>query len=199
MKKIFKNIKYENYYKDILPYVRKDKNQQYFAIILTLSASIFFALFAINPTLSTITKLRKEVSDNKQTETQLSQKIQNLSTLSQSYQDIQNDIPFLLDAIPNQPEAPILIAQIQSLAQDNNVSISNIIVSPMNFVIPNATTSSSLSFDISAKSNYSDMDKFLSNLTEMQRLVSINSFSLTKSSDSNEVSIEMKGSAFFKK
>ena len=131
MKKIFKNIKYDRYYKEILPYLKKEKNQQYFAVILTLGASIFFALFAINPTLSTIAHLRREVLDSKSVEKKLSDKISNLSSLSQEYQDIQRDIPYILDAVPNQPESLILTAQIQSIGQSSAITISNIEISPM--------------------------------------------------------------------
>lgn len=200
MKKIFKNVKYEKYYKDILPYIKKDKNQQYLAIILTLGASIFFALFAINPTLATIVKLRREVEDSKIVEKQLSQKVKDMSALSQAYQNIQEDIPFLLEAVPLQPEAPTLVAQIQSVAQDAETPISNIIVSPVNLVASPATESSKILFELTTRATYARVNKFLTNLTEIQRVVSIDSFSITNTgADSAGVELNLKGSALFKK
>lgn len=200
MKKIFKNVKYEKYYKDILPYIKKDKNQQYLAIILTLGASIFFALFAINPTLATIVKLRREVKDSKIVEQQLSQKVKDMSALSQAYQNIQEDIPFLLEAIPLQPEAPTLVAQIQSVAQDAETPLSNLIVSPVNLIASPATESSRMLFEFTTQATYANVNKLLTNLTEIQRIVSIDSFSITNTGiDSANVELNLKGSALFKK
>lgn len=200
MKKIFKNLKYEKYYKDILPYLKKEKNKQYFTVILTLGASIFFALFAINPTLSTIIKLRKEVTDSKFVEEKLSKKINSLSSLSQQYQVIQKDIPYILDAIPQQPEAPILVAQIQSIAQDSTVELTKLEVSPINLTSQPATKSSSFIFELTGKSSYENLQKFISSLINMQRIVSVDSISITKTEEIDQnLQITIKGSAYFKK
>ncbi len=200
MKKVFKNIKYDRYYKEILPYLKKEKNQQYFAVILTLSASIFFALFAINPTLSTVTHLRREVLDSRSVNKKLSDKINNLSSLSQEYQVIQKDIPYILDAIPNQPESLVLTAQIQSIAQSSEIKLSNIEISPMSLDVPESTSSSSLIFALSADGSYESIKKFVSNLIDMQRIVSIDTISISKPEITiDEVRLSIKGSAHFKK
>lgn len=200
MKKIFKNIKYDRYYKEILPYLKKEKNQQYFAVILTLGASIFFALFAINPTISTIAHLRREVLDSKSVEKKLSDKINNLSSLSQEYQNIQKDIPYILDAIPNKPESLILAAQIQSIAQSSAVTISDIEVSPMSLDVLESTNSSSLTFTLSANGSYEDIKKFVSSLIDMQRIVSVDAISVSKTDIADDkVDLNIKGSSYFKK
>lgn len=200
MKKIFKNIKYDRYYKEILPYLKKEKNQQYFAVILTLGASIFFALFAINPTLSTIAHLRREVLDSKSVEKKLSDKINSLSSLSQEYQNVQKDIPYVLDAIPNKPESLILTAQIQSIAQSSAVTISNIQISPMSLDVLESTNSSSLTFNLSANGSYEDIKKFVSSLVDMQRIVSVDAISVSKTEIADDkVDLSIKGSSYFKK
>lgn len=200
MKKIFKNIKYDRYYKEILPYLKKEKNQQYFAVILTLGASIFFALFAINPTLSTIAHLRREVLDSKSVEKKLSDKINNLSSLSQEYQDIQKDIPYILDAVPNRSESLILTAQIQSIAQSSAITISNIEISPMSLDVLEPTSSSSLIFNLSAEGSYENIERFVLSLIDMQRIVSVDTISVSKADIAiDKVELDIKGSSYFKK
>lgn len=213
MKKIFKNIKYEKYYKDVLPYLKKDRNQQYFAIILTFSASIFFALFAINPTLSTIAKLKKEVADNKLVDQRLSEKINNLSLLSSAYQNIENDISFVTDAIPSRPEAPTLVAQIQSIANDSGVSISGLTITPVNLIPKESAKSSAFIFEFSAQGDFEKISKFISDIVNMQRIVSINGISISKANprsesesetepdtgSDNDLNANIKGSVYFKK
>jgi len=199
MKKIFKNIKYEKYYKDILPYLKKEKNQQYLTAILTLGATIFFALFAINPTLSTIAKLKREIADSRFVEQQLTEKISNLSRLSTQYQNIQQDLPFILDAIPQRPEAPTLVAQIQSIAQESSVGISKLDVAPIKLATQDASISSSFVFELTGQGDYDGLQKFIQDLSDMQRLVSVDSISITKDTSSGVgLELNLKGSAFFK-
>ena len=199
MKKVFKGIKYEKYYKDILPYLKKQKNQEYFMVILTLGATIFFALFAINPTISTIVKLRKEIQDSKFVEAALTQKINNLSSLSTEFSQIQSDIPVVLDAIPEQPQAPTLIGQIQTIAQSSNVAIEKLDVSEVGLTEEGASTSSKFSFELTGTSTYESLDAFISDLILMQRIISLETISLTKNADSETLQLDLKGSAYYKK
>ena len=195
-----KKSKYEKYSKAILPYLKKEKNQKYLSAFLTIGASIFFILFAINPTISTIVKLRKEISDNKLLDKALTQKINNLSALNSSYEDIKADIPLIEDALPRKPDAPILVAQIQKLAQDSGLSIDSVTVSPMNLIVGNSTKSSSFEFSITVGGQYNDFSRFLDYLITMQRALTVSSVLITENeSQSHIVSGVIKGSAYFKK
>src|SRR3990172_232382 len=100
MKFPLKKSNYEKYYKDFIPYFKREKSQKYLTIILSVSAAIFFFIFAINPTLSTIAKLNKQISDSEMVEQKLSQKVNNLSSLSQEYEKIKPDLPVIMDTIP---------------------------------------------------------------------------------------------------
>ncbi len=199
MKKVFKGIKYEKYYKDILPYLKKQKNQEYFMVILTLGATIFFALFAINPTISTIVKLRKEIDDSRFVESALTKKINNLSTLSTEYSAIQTDIPVALDAIPENPEAPTLVGQIQTIAKNTNVIIEDLDISEVGLTDEGASISSKFSFELTGTSNYDSLNSFISELISMQRIVAIEKISFTKNSDSETLQLDLRGSAYHKK
>lgn len=198
MKKIFKGIKYEKYYKDILPYIKKQKNQEYLTAILTLGATIFFALFAINPTISTIFKLKKEIEDSRFVESALTKKINNLSSLSTEYSVIQADIPMVLDAIPEQPQAPTLVGQIQTIAQSSNITVEKLDVSEVGLNEKGASTSSKFNFELTGTSTYESIENFISELITMQRIVSVESISLTKNSDSETLQVDISGSAYYK-
>lgn len=200
MKKIFGGMKYEKYYKEMLPYIKKEKNQQYFKVILTLGAAIFFILFAINPAVSTIVKLRREINDSSFVEKRLSEKISNLSNLSTQYQSIQEDLPYILDAIPKDPEVPTLVAQVQSIANESSVGITKLDVASVNLIGSAASISSSFVFEINGQGDYENLRKFISDLINMQRIVSVSSISISKDTgiDSN-LGIKIRGFAYFKK
>jgi Tfp pilus assembly protein PilO len=199
VKKVFKNLKYERYYKELLPYIKKEKNQQYFAVILTLGASIFFALFAINPTLSTISKLKKEVEDRKFAESMLTAKINSLSSLSTEYEIIERDLELVYDAVPKEPEAPTLIAQIQSVAQETGVNITSVRVSPINLSQNQTAKSSSFEFEITGTSELPSIQEFSTRLTTIGRIVDIQNVSITESNGEQNLQISIKGLAYYKK
>lgn len=199
MKTFFKPSNYDKYYKNLVPYLKKENSQKYFLIVLSLSASIFFILFAINPTLSTIAGLKKQIEDAKFVEGQLSQKINNLSLLSQEYQEIEEDIPFILDAVPQNPEVPALVGQIQSLGQESSVQIYNIEVHPVNLISSTSTQSSYFGFDISGTSSNENLQIFIDNLTNMQRALSIIGVQAAKNAEGDVVDFIIKGRAFYKK
>lgn len=200
MKRFFKTSNYDKYYKGLIPYFKKGKNQEYFTIILSFAASIFFALFAINPTVTTIVKLNKEISDSKIVNNKLSQKINNLSSLSQHYQEISDDLPFIMNAIPNTPNAPEMLAQIQSVAKDSSITIKNIGIDPIQLTKPVVTNNrSSLSFTLSGQGTYQNMSNFLSILINIQRTISINSISITRESEGTGIiNSTIKGTAYYK-
>jgi Tfp pilus assembly protein PilO len=199
MKNLLKNVNYQKYYKELLPYLKQEKSQQYFTLILTFGAAIFFALFAISPTLSTIAKLQKEIKDSKIVDQKLSQKINSLSSLSQEYITVQNDISYVLDAIPQKPEAPTLVAQIQSIAKNSSINISSIEISPINFDSQQKGLNSAFTFNIAAQGTYQDLQTFLSDLTIMQRVISVDSISIAKGEADLGLQLNLKGIAYYKK
>jgi Tfp pilus assembly protein PilO len=199
MKSIFKTSNYEKYYKNLVPYFKKEKNQKYFTIVLTLTASIFFILFAINPTVSTIINLRKQLADAKVVDEKLTQKINNLTALSQQYQNIQDDLPFIIDAIPQTPKAPELVGQIQSIGQESSVQINNVEIMPLNLNVTSSTKSSSFEFNVMGEGSFENVQSFISNLINMQRAVSVTSIQLTSSGGDENINFILKGLSYFKK
>lgn len=198
MRNIFKKSNYEKYYKDFIPYVKKDKNQQYISIILTLTVSIFFLLFAINPTVSTIVKLKKDLKDSEFVEQALEKKIANMSSLFQQRERIKEDIPLILEAVPMSPEATILFAQMQSVADSSSVTLSNENTVDIPLDSSNASDSASFNFQVTASGEYNNVYQFLSNLTDMQRAVSVESINISKSTQGGGISAAIVGTAFYK-
>lgn len=200
MKKMFRGVEYEKYYMEMLPFLKKEKNQQYLTVILTLCAATFFILFAINPAISTIVKLRREINDSIFVEKKLSEKISDLSNLSAQYQSIQEDLPYILDAIPKDPEVPTLVAQIQAVANESSVGITKLDVASVNFTGSTASISSPFAFEVNGQGNYENLGKFISDLISMQRVVSVSSISISKDTGADgNLGIKIRGFAYFKK
>jgi len=200
-----KNAKIKNLTKSryfaMLPSFQNERTKKLTSIILTLTAVIIFGIFAINPTISTIIKLKKELVDKKSVEKSLQEKIKNLSLLQEQYAEIQLDLPYILDAIPDKPQVALLMAQIQSIARDTNISISDLQNMAVELFNQNSggTQHFSYSFSVSGTGTLQDIIAFLSELVNMQRIVSVDTLSIDQTADTGgTLRFSLQGSSYYK-
>jgi len=197
----FTKIKKEKYL-GFLPDLKKEKTQKYSSIIFSLVSLSFFGIFAINPTLSTIAKLKKELSDTKFVEEQLTKKISNLSSLQEKYSIVEKDIPIVLAAVPENPQVPLLIGQMQTVAKDAGVEITNL----QSFEVDVSDSSSNqkkysaFSFSIVVQGNYENLIYFISTLSSMERVISLDTLSINRQGNQSGIlKLGIKGMAYFKR
>lgn len=184
------NIDAQNKYLYTLPFFREEKAQRLMGIALTLLALSFFGLFAINPTLSTIAKLRKQIEDSELVNSQLGKKMGDINRLKQQYEAIQNDLPIVFESLPQKADIPLLIAQIQSIAQTTNINIKQIQNFETELFPSNNKTDkkySSYNFSIAGSGTYENISQFTSILTNMQRITVVDTFSLRRSGANDSV------------
>ncbi len=124
-KDIFANLKKSKYY-NLIPILKEKKIQTFYSLVLTLIAISICIYFAINPTVSTIVQLTKQLEDSKLIEQKLSEKISNLQTLQQKYNLIQQDLPLLYEALPETPKVPPFQGQILAIAQRTTATLSQL-------------------------------------------------------------------------
>lgn len=186
-----------------LPYLNEERSQKFFTIVLTLLALSFFGFFAINPTISTILKLQKKLSDSQFVYSELDTKIKNLSILRNQYANLQNDLPIVIDAISTTPDVHLLFAQIQTVAQESNVKILKL----QNFEVEVLKNNKgpgkqyySYSFSIAGSGSFENISNFVSTVTNMQRVINIEVFAINNISSQDVASLgfNIQGSAFFK-
>src|SRR6185503_7132771 len=107
----------------ILPDLRKKKTKDYFEVILTLIALIIAIIFAIYPTAITIVGLNKQLDDAKQLNQQMETKVATLHTLGIQYTALQPELQIILAALPKTGQEQIFAAEIQGLAQQDNLTL----------------------------------------------------------------------------
>ncbi|MBI2420672.1 MAG: type 4a pilus biogenesis protein PilO [Candidatus Levybacteria bacterium] len=198
----FRKIKKNQYkYLEFIPNFKKERTQEFATIVFTIVALSFFSILAINPTLGTIAKLKKELKDNMFVEEQLRKKINNLSLLQQNYSQIRPDLEIIQQTIPKTAEAPILLAQIQALALEDNIVLSGLQVFQVEVAQNDSRRGySSFSFSLSGEGSYDDLYKFISDLSKMQRIVSFEILTLTRRGEGeNLYLINLRGMAYFKR
>lgn len=204
-------VKYfpSNKYLNIIPGIKDEKTQAYVTLIATLIALSFFGFFAINPTLGTIVQLKKQLSDSEFINEKLDEKIENLSTLQQKYNLLENDLPVVYSSVPQNPKATLLAGQLQSIVKSSNLTLRKLQIFEIELSNPktqakpsqgNIINYSRFEFSFDAQGSYIDITNCLDTLSQFDRIVIIETTVLNKQTEKNEsVSVSVKGNAIFLK
>ncbi len=200
-KSYFENLssaKYREYLK-LLPNMQQETVRSFVTLALTFGALIFFGIFAINPTLSTIVDLKKQIEDNKAVDQQLTTKINNLSSLQQQYNQLGTDLTTIYDAVPKSAEAPLLSAQIAALAKKNALTITTYRVAQVQIATKQVSNKTqSFIFTLQAQGNYNNMLTFASELANLNRIITVESMEISRDSRTNDLAITLRGRQYFK-
>lgn len=164
-----------------LPKISKEKVQEYTTLILTFIALTIFAFFAINPTLTTIINLKKQISDSQFAVDSLKKKLANLNSLSIQYENLQPDIPLLFTALPQTPGTASVMGQIQQLAQVKNVKIVSLESTNVGLYPPPKAggTEKYFVFNVTVQGNYTSLINFYTSITTFTRITSVESLAYT--------------------
>lgn len=195
-------------YLSLIPSFKEARAQAFYTLTLSLIAVALCIYFAINPTISTITKLSKELEDNKLIEQKLIEKITNLQTLQQKYNTMQQDLPLLYAALPETPKVPPFQGQLLAITRKANTTISQLQTSKVELLTQNtdapktkpttqptqpaetvplpvnptqtvvAIVPPSFEFSLASEGSYNNITDFLTTIVDFERLTTIDSLSI---------------------
>ena len=179
--------KQQNIQQVLIEFYKKPVARVSIELFLSLTAIIFFAIFAIQPTLKTMTELVKEIEDKRALSEKMDQKIASLSTAQSQYQ-LYNDQFFLLEeAIPRSASLVESLKIIEKLASENNLIIESINLSDVPDDLEVAGSDNAqrtiLTFNVDVAGGYLDMSSFVEALMNSRRMLIVDqiNFSLTNS------------------
>lgn len=188
--------RYRRYYQSLGPTFQKPAVRAYTAIILSFLVISLFGWYAIRPTMQTIFTLKREIADKTELNKKMEEKISALIEAQAVYQTVEQYLPLVDQALPAIPEAPRAIRDLQLLASDSRVTISNVGVSalPLTGVTglkkQTATASGITQFPVSVSvtGQYPDIKNFIKQLLNLRRIMEINSMLFTPIQQSESVS-----------
>lgn len=178
----------------------KQRATAYLYIIFSLLALSFFGLFAIGPTITTISQLSKQYEEDKIALQKLKDKNAALKALSAEYVNIQEDLGLIDSAIPQAPKLAELTRQLEYLASKNNLIVQKLDTGLME-LFPASNKNSALfsyTFSIGVFGLESEVNAFISEVINMGRIVGIDRLSTGRQQD-NAFSASITGRAFFYK
>ncbi len=176
----------------------KQKATAYLYITFSLLAFSFFGLFAIGPTLGTISDLNKKYNEEKAALHELQQKNEALKSLSAQYIEIQPDLSLIDNAIPQSPKVGELTRQLENLTIQNNLVLKKLDTGLMELYPaknPNKPIFS-FSFTVGVEGAEQDINTFISELVNMGRIIGIDRLQTGKQISSN-FAASITGRAFF--
>lgn len=200
-KSIFNNL-YTSKYFDKLPDFKEKKIQAFTTIVLTLIALSFFGLFAISPTISTIANLQKQSEDNVFVEQKLDQKLANLRILTEKFNALQPNLTPVYNAVPKSPEVPQFMGQLSALASKNDINLTRAQTFEVDLtkIQEGVQKYSTFGFLLEAQGSYPNILAYIKDVTNFQRILLIDSISLSKGKENNaDLKLSIRGKTFFKK
>lgn len=183
------NSRYSRYYTFIKPVLNNKLIKSYSFVIFSILTSTIFVIFAIQPTLKTITALHKSIDEQKSLLAQVDQKIADLALAKKNYSDLDPIVKTnLVTLIPQNPTLPRFLADINSLALSHQASISGLQFQPSD--LPPVAKKLSLDapltpidFTMNIAGSYQNLTGFLESLATFNHLVDLNTVNFNKPPD----------------
>lgn len=178
--------------------IERERISGYLHIILTLFTVSFFGVFAITPTLSTISNLNKQYADNKLVFEALNKKLSALQLLDLSYSQIQPDLEIIYAAVPRSSEIPKLTRQIENLAAASNVKLIRLNFGTIEIYPAQNPTSLIYSYTFTAgiAGRQNQVNNFISNMISFDRIIGMERVT-TGQNEEKEFEANFVGKAYF--
>jgi len=156
-------------------------------LFISIVAVIFFAVFAIKPTLQTMSELVKEIEDKQELSQQLQLKIASLGTAQDQYRSYMDQFYLLDAALPKRPDLMEALKIVEKLASENNLAIQNMSVSNL----PDETLTAEagkaerkvLGLNVDVAGDYLSLRQFVESLIDSQRLILVDQVNFALSTD----------------
>ncbi len=189
---------------DLMRYYRLPSVQVSLGVVLALLITAFFIMFAIRPTLVTITKLQSEIEESRKTLTLLETKVQALTTASTLLEKIKPQLPKIEESIPGEGMSYEKLAyNLEALAQNTGTRLESFTLgeSLLSSRLINAYAENKkqevIASRITIRINgaYPQINAFLTRLASTIRLTSIESVAIlrdgTKANEAGSGSLSM--------
>lgn len=159
--------------------------------------------FAVKPTIETILVLQKKIADADTVLQKVTQKANNLSQGKKNYDNLgQNTKNKISAAIPDSITLRSISQTFEQAAKNHEASISALQIQPLTLETKTENKLGILTeveFTFNTEGNYSNLTALLQELKTNSRLISVNSLSLSKTSDNKTLILSLSGKAFYLK
>jgi len=178
----------------------KQRVTAYLYIIFSLFALSFFGIFAIGPTITTISNLNKQLEEDKSALKQLQEKNAALKSLSAQYLELEPQLDLIENAIPQSSKVADISRQLELLTIKHNLIVQKLDSGLMELYPAKNANSPIFSFlfSVGVSGNEQDINAFIGDLINMGRIIGIEKLTTGKQQN-NLFSASITGRAYFYK
>jgi len=195
---------YQKYLRTIALLYRERRDvKMYLELFLTVFTLIFFGMFALRPSLTTIGKLLAEQKGKRETIKQMDAKILELGEAKKIYDEEKSNLAFLDNAIPTNPSSIFYLQQIYQIALENNVFIRVLSVKSSPVKLPEIQKLNQpmfLEFSLFASGNYTNLLSFIKSIEDFRRpaiITNINTTSDVLETNQGGLSMTIEGKTLY--
>lgn len=198
------NSQYSRYFTYIKPVVRSPFIRNYGSIIFALLTISILTFFAIKPTIETILVLQKQLVNQNEVLQKVTKKANDLSQGKKNYDKLDQSIKGkITNVIPDSLALKSVIQNLEQSAATHDASVSALQIQPL-VINTKSTTSqrstiSEVSFIFNIEGSYQNLISLLQDIRRSSRLISINSLSISKTSEGKTLIMSLSGKAYYLK
>lgn len=156
-------------------------------LIITICTVIFLAIFAIQPTLNTMSSLLKNIDDKQKVDQDLTKKAAALSTANAALVPLENQVRILDQVIPNSPDLDGILRRIEKLASGRSIVLttlqSSVVPKENDPDLKGTPELSVLTLQVGVSGTYANVKDFLEALLQIDRQLSVVSVSIAAKKD----------------
>jgi len=191
--------KYKRYYLQFGKlYSSRKEVRAYVNLGFAFLALAFFTTFAIRPALTTIAGLWSEIKSQEEVDLKLSNKVEALRLAYTNYSQIQGRLELLNIAGTELPLLANFMRQIEALSAKHGVVVDSISFEETSFTGTSDAASTLANFSMSLSGSYGSLNNFLTDTENLRRVVSVQSFTYTKSGETGgEIRLLLSGGVLY--
>lgn len=198
--------RYRRYFINLSSLYQKKEVIVYAGLTLSVFTIAFFVLFALKPTISTIVSLVSEINTKKELDQKLQSKINNIGEAQNNYNANSQTLALVDEVLPADPSMEGFSWYLETLLQQEGLTIKNINYDPVVFsgktatkILPGDTGLREVNFSFKTSGIYESLKDTLTKLENLRRLVVIDTFSLaqTGTEDLQTLNLNVTGRIFY--
>ena len=198
-----RSVFYSRYFTYIKPITKLPIVKNYGSTIFSLLVISILVYFAIKPTVETILVLQKKIADADAVLQKVTQKANNLSLGKKNYDNLGENLKDKISAaIPDSINLKSVSQTFEQAARNNEASVSALQIQPLTIetkIADKLGVLTEVKFTFNAEGNYGNLTTLLQDLKASNRLISLDSLSLSKTSDGKTLILSLSGKTFYLK
>lgn len=183
----------QSLYKHLRIQAANKKFLKYLEISATFLLIIIFLIFAIFPTIITISALLGDIKTKEATLVQMNTKINNIIKAQESYGNIQNKYDLIESSFPSNPNFYKSASSLTSSFKDNSIKVTRLSfdLNQQNTTTTKDTKDKKYILSLNGSGQYSDILKMVKQFLNNRRLADLSKIQISKSGDTNNPNLNV--------